>query len=78
MMTSQLLAPEAEGQPPVLRQMNLGHDLYWYSPGAVRKMQAELLTLLADIKRFDVDLPQDIRARIERALNRTTDDPDTE
>lgn len=69
-----LLAPEVEGQPPVLRQMNLERDLYWYSPGAVREMQAELLSLLADIKRFDVqnyslDLPQDIRARIERALN---------
>jgi len=66
--------PEAEGQPPVLRQMSLEHDLYWYSPGAVRQMQSDLLTLLADIKRCDIqnyslDLTQDIRARIERALN---------
>ncbi len=37
------------------------------------RQQGDLLTLLADIKRFDIqnlplDLPQDIRARIERAL----------
>ena len=32
------IAPEIKGQPSVLRQMNLEHDLYWYSPGAVRQM----------------------------------------
>ena len=39
--TKELLAalyPEVEGQPPVLRQMNLDRDLYWYSPGIVRQM----------------------------------------
>ena len=41
------------------------------------KQQGDLLVLLADIKRFDIqnlslDLPQDIRARIERALLLTT------
>lgn len=35
---SMIVAPEVEGQPPVLRQMNLEHDVYWYSPGAVRQM----------------------------------------
>ena len=35
---SMILAPEVEGQPPVLRQTNLEHDVYWYSPGAVRQM----------------------------------------
>lgn len=62
--------PEAEGQPPVLRRMGLDHDVYWYSPAAVRK----LLDLIADIRAFDIenyslDLPQDIRARIQAVLS---------
>jgi len=40
---------------------------------AITSQQGELLALLSDIKQFDIqnlslDLPQDIRARIERAL----------
>jgi len=40
---------------------------------ATTSQQGELLALLADIKQFDIqnlslDLPHDIRARIERAL----------
>lgn len=55
------------------------HATYWAAPPSstalppTRQQQGNLLELLADIKRFDIqnlslDLPQDIRARIERAL----------
>nr|WP_067512531.1 DUF551 domain-containing protein [uncultured Acidovorax sp.] len=64
---------DPEDQPEVCR-----HASHWTAHPRNAALhptgqQGDLLTLLADIKRFDIqnlslDLPQDIRARIERAL----------
>lgn len=64
---------DPEDQPEVCR-----HATHWaaHPSNALLppiRQQGDLLALLADIKRFDIqnlslDLPQDIRARIERAL----------
>lgn len=65
---------DPEDQPEVCK-----HATHWAAHPSgtalppTRQQQGNLLELLADIKRFDIqnlslDLPQDIRARIERAL----------